>query len=281
MIPITIAIPTYNRSQYLKEAIKSVISQTFEDFELIIIDNDSSDDTKKVVMSFVDRRIKYYKNKRNIGMINNWNKCIRLARSKYILILGDDDKLYPDFLSESYNIHLKYPKLGFTFTHCNKVNEKGDYLMRWGYQFSPGGYLKGNNYLYLTIKYGCCLSNSSTVLVRKDVFKKVGLFKQVYGANTFDFNMWIRIANDYDLYFIDKVLVDYRLHPKQVSEIHWRRPESPTGKIGTYLEIFDAIAKLFQNPEHKDKTKRNFLIKRLVEINTDLSRLLKQVILEL
>lgn len=281
MPQITIAIPTYNRVSLLKEAIESVMAQTYTDFELLISDNASIDETRKVVSSFKDSRIRYCRNRKNIGMMNNWNKCIELSQGKYLMILGDDDKLYPRFLEKSLEIHKDNLKIGFSFCHCNKVDPRGKYLMRWGYKFTTPGYLENYKYLDFTIKYGSCLTNSSTVLINKKVFNKVGLFEAPYGTNTFDFNMWIKIALNYPAYFIDEILCDYRLHKEQASELHWRRPERPTGRIGTYLELLGAIVFLLEKAEFNNSEKKRVLIKRLSDFNRELSSLLKQVIPEL
>jgi len=281
MVPVTVAIPTYNRSGFLAEAIESALCQTEQQFELLVIDNDSQDDTPQVVKSFKDQRIRYVRNDRNIGMIENWNKSINLARGQHVLILGDDDKLRPDFLEKSLSIHRRYPGLGFTFTHCDKVDASGNFLKRWGYEFPSPGYLKGKEYIYLTITYGCCLTNSSTVLVSRDAYNTVGPYKQVYGANTFDLNMWIRIANSYDVFFIDQSLVDYRLHTGQISELHWRRVAAPTGKIGTHLELIDAFSRLLQDPKYLEAEKRQVLLNRLLDLDAELSQLLIKVIPEL
>lgn len=282
MMPkVTIAIPTHNRGRFLPKAIESVLSQTYSDFELLVVDNASTDNTKKVVKQYKDSRLRYYRNKSNIGMINNWNRCVKLARGKYLVILGDDDLLYPIFLEESTQVHQKY-KLGFSFTHCNKVDSEGKIIVRWGYNFPPAGLLKGEKYLELTIKYGACLTNSSTVLLNTDIFNKIGLFEGKYASNTFDFNMWIRIANEFDVYFIDKVLIDYRIHKDQVSEVHWRRKERRTGKIGTYLEIFNAIACLMGKfGYYKNEQKRKFLLDKILEYDKELSFLLRESIPEL
>lgn len=277
---ITVAIPTYNRAKYLPQAVQSVLNQTLKDFELLIADNASTDETGNITKSFKDERIVYHKNKKNIGMMNNWNRCIDLSEGKYLLILGDDDKLYPNFLEESYRVHKRYPDLGFSFSHCNKVDANGQYLARWGYDFLPAGYSEGWKYLDYTIKFGCNLTNSSTVLLNKSVFKKVGKFEAEYATNTFDFNMWIKIVSKFSVYFIDEVLSDYRIHPEQVSELHWRRKK--TGKIGTYLEIYGAISELLSNREYiKIPGKKEFLSKSVKEINKELARLLTGVLPEL
>lgn len=282
MPKVTIAIPTYNRAQFLKEAVESVLAQGYQDFELIISDNASIDKTRELVKSFNDQRIRYHRNNKNIGMMANWNKCVGLSKGNYLMILGDDDKLYPKFLEKSIRVHESKSTIGFSFTYCNKVDLKGKYLMKWGYKFPPAGYLDKYKYLDYTIKFGSCLTNSSTVLINKKVFAKIGYFEAPFSTNTFDFNMWIRIALEYPIYFINETLCDYRIHKEQVSELHWRRPERPTGKIGTYLEIFGAITYLLDKPDsfNSDK-KRNFLLGKLEEHNKALSLLLKQSLPEL
>jgi glycosyltransferase involved in cell wall biosynthesis len=282
MPKVSIAIPTYNCSQFLKEAIESVLAQTYQDFELIISDNASTDKTKELVKSFNDQRIGYYRNSKNIGMMANWNKCIELSKGNYLMILGDDDKLYPRFIEKSVKVHESNPAIGFSFTHCNKVDKKGRYMMRWGYKFTPAGYLDKYKYLDYTIKFGSCLTNSSTVLLNKRVFTKVGYFEAPFGTNTFDFNMWIKIALEYPIYFINEALCDYRIHKEQISELHWRRPERPTGKIGTYLEIINTIVCLLDKPDYYNSDKkREFLLGKLEEHNKALSFLIKESLPEL
>lgn len=280
MHSVTIAIPTYNRALFLRDALSSAISQTHRAAEIIVIDNNSSDNTKEVVNAFQDKRISYFKNNRNIGMIGNWNKSIQLSSGSHLLILGDDDVLHPDFLKESIKVHSQYDNLGFSFSHCNKVDLDGRYLMKWGYDFPPDGCLSSFDYLWWTVKYGCCLTNSSTVLINKQALKRAGGFKPMFGANTFDFNTWIRIASLYDVYFINQVLANYRLHPNQISEMHWRRQNIPTGKIATYLEILNIFPYLLEHPA-LDKKKKNYLLRRITEIDKELTKLLTKILPEL
>lgn len=279
MPKVTIAIPTYNRAKFLGAAIKSVLGQTYTNFELLIVDNASTDDTKTVIASFKDRRIKYHKNSKNIGMMKNWNKCVELSIGKYLMILGDDDILYPDFLERSLAVHRENPKIGFSFAKCSKINSNGKFITLWGYKFTPPGHLEKYKYLYYTIKYGACLTNSSTVLINKKVFAKVGLFEAQYGTNTFDFNMWIKIALEYPVYFIDKIMSDYRIHKEQISELHWEK--MLTGRIGTQLELIGAISHLLDKKEFQSESKKSFLISSLESANSKLSNLLKQTIPQL
>src|SRR5512137_1413473 len=90
---VSVCMPTYNYGRYLAEAVESVISQTFKDFELLVIDDCSCDDTDEVMQSYAarDKRIRYIRNKRNLGMVENWNYCLREARGEYIKFLFGDD----------------------------------------------------------------------------------------------------------------------------------------------------------------------------------------------
>ena len=85
----TIAIPAYKK-EYLEEAIRSVMAQSFADFELLILDDDSPNDLQSIVCKFNDKRIRYYRNERNVGALNvvkNWNKCLDLAEGEYIICM--------------------------------------------------------------------------------------------------------------------------------------------------------------------------------------------------
>lgn len=114
----TIGIPAF-KAAFLKECINSVLTQSFTDFELIVINDASPDAIDEIVLSFNDKRIRYYKNDKNTGaenVVNNWNKCLDSAVGEYFILLGDDDKLEPDYLEEFNGLILKYSHLDVF--HC-------------------------------------------------------------------------------------------------------------------------------------------------------------------
>ncbi len=233
-----------------------------------------------IVEKFTDERIRYILNESNIGMRRNWNKAITESKGEYLCILGDDDWLHRDFLKESVPVLDNNPSVGLSFAHCNKVDGDRNILSKWGYEFAPSGLLKGVEYLYYTSKYEACLTNSTTVLMRRNVFETVGEFEEEFGANTFDFNMWIKIAEKFDMYFIDKVLSDYRIHPDQVSEIHWRVKENPTGKIGTYLELTKVLSILNtkENLEKAGLYDQEYINKKIVKLGKELTKYIQIVL---
>ncbi|HEX2037869.1 MAG TPA: glycosyltransferase family 2 protein, partial [Chloroflexota bacterium] len=87
---MSVCISTYNRSRYLRRAIESVLGQTFGDFELIVSDDRSPDDTAEVVAQYRDPRLRYHRNAENLGLVGNYNRCLELARGQYIGIFDDD-----------------------------------------------------------------------------------------------------------------------------------------------------------------------------------------------
>lgn len=101
---VTIIIPTFNRPWQLKRAIQSVLSQSFVDFELLVLDDCSGDETRLVVSGFSDERIAYIRHPSNLGFSGNWTYGVKIAKGEFISILGDDDYYKPDFIMNRINI---------------------------------------------------------------------------------------------------------------------------------------------------------------------------------
>lgn len=119
-------IPTYNRHEYLKQAIQSILNQTYKNYEIIVTDNSSNDLSKHVCKSFNDKRIRYFKNPKNIGFVKNLYKNVNKASGKYLFILGDDDLLLEKNLLS--NIHKltskkKYGYIRIKFIYHKKFKE--------------------------------------------------------------------------------------------------------------------------------------------------------------
>ena len=129
-IKITIAIPAF-KAKYLWEAIQSVLSQSFDCFEIVIVNDASPEDVDSIVGVFDDNRIRYYKNSTNIGavdVVDNWNKCLSFATGDYILCMGDDDVLLPNCLNDYYELIKKYPGLGIYHTWSQIIDENSNFI---------------------------------------------------------------------------------------------------------------------------------------------------------
>ncbi|WP_283810921.1 glycosyltransferase family 2 protein [Bradyrhizobium genosp. SA-3] len=95
---ITIAIPTYNRAMLLKECLRSALAQTYPHFEVLVLDNASTDDTSKVLRGIQDKKLRVVTQEKNVGLIPNWNSCLAEARGDYVVFVSDDDQIAPHFL---------------------------------------------------------------------------------------------------------------------------------------------------------------------------------------
>ena len=124
---VTIGIPVFNGERYLAQAIESILNQTYTDFELIISDNASTDDTQEICEKYAaaDERIRYYRNDQNLGAAPNFNRLFDLARGEYFQWLAHDDLLAPDFLRQCVEILDADPSSILCFSWVNLVDERG------------------------------------------------------------------------------------------------------------------------------------------------------------
>ena len=133
--PVSIVIPTYNRSWGLVRSVESVLSQSYQDFELIIVDDCSPDDTEEVVRSLQDDRIRYFRQPQNVGVAENWGTGLNLTQGKFVTFLMDDDFYQPDFLANRI-VHLESnPSLVVVFSsyelHDLQGNLAGTVIADW------------------------------------------------------------------------------------------------------------------------------------------------------
>lgn len=262
----TIAIPTYNRSALLKISLDSVLSQTYSNFTVLVLDNASSDNTKDVVNSFSDPRIRYIRNDQNIGQMENWNLAIALNQSPFLCILQDDDLLRTGFLEASLESLENNPSAAFSYTLVDYIDGDGKRLRVQEEPDVSPGLLDGAQFLHLIAK-GCpCTIAASSVLMRASSLRRAGVFDSAHCKHTYDRNLYYRLASYFDLYFIPQALAQVRLHASQASAFNWRSAES-TGPVAAPAERIDAIAYLMHSPRAEDRHYRAWLADQLLLMN--------------
>lgn len=116
---ISFCFTTYKRREYLQKTLKSVLLQSYPHFEVIVSDNDPEQSGKTVVESFNDPRFKYFANSENVGMKKSFNKSLERSRGEYIVMIADDDPVYPDMLETLLSLKEKYPGYGLYLGGCN------------------------------------------------------------------------------------------------------------------------------------------------------------------
>lgn len=124
----SIAIPAY-KAKYLREAIESCLSQSYQKYEVVIVDDASPENLSSIVSDYTDERIRYYRNEKNCGALNvvdNWNICLSHCSGKYVICMGDDDILLPNCLEEYVKIINQYPGLGVYHGWTQIIDENGN-----------------------------------------------------------------------------------------------------------------------------------------------------------
>lgn len=127
---VSVGLAVYNGENFVREAIDSILNQTFTDFELIITDNASTDRTQAICQEYVvkDQRIRYYRNERNIGGIRNQNLVLSLSRGEYFKLAAHDDICAPEFLEECVEILDRDPSVVLSYSRAQIINERGEFF---------------------------------------------------------------------------------------------------------------------------------------------------------
>lgn len=202
---VSVIITTFNRSRLLGKAIESVLSQTYKDFELIVLDNSSSDDTKEVVRRFGDPRIVYVRHA-PLGISQARNLGVEKARGEFVGFLDDDDEWLPEKLSlQVALLERSSPKIGLVYGGFLRIRPTGEIYD----SFTPNlrgsvlvGYLCGRNPL---------TGSASNPLMRKDAIRAVGGYSNKIKTSE-DWEFYLRLARQYDFDFTEKPVVKIRQH---------------------------------------------------------------------
>jgi glycosyltransferase involved in cell wall biosynthesis len=215
MPKVSVIIPTCDRAEYLRVAIASVLNQTFQDFELIVVDDASTNNPSELVESFHDDRIKFFRHEARKGGSAARNTGIVNSKCDYIAFLDDDDEWFPDKLARQMALLLASPpEVGCIYTGYVTVDRstgetRGQKIPQKRGDLSSD--LLSEN----------CLGGTSSVLLKRDCFDKVGLFDEKLPSFQ-DYDLWIRISRKFHFDYIREPLLRYYLHQQKI----WRNLEA-------------------------------------------------------
>ncbi len=209
MPKVSVIIPTYNRAHLIGRAIQSVLDQTYQNFEIIVVDDASTDETEELVKSFSDNRINYVRHQKNKGGSAARNTGIRAAKGEFIAFFDSDDEWLVEKLKKQIDkFRMSSKKVGVIYCgHCivgEETQEVVDEVI-----FS----LRGNVFLNLL---KMCITPGSSLVVRRYCFRKAGFFDEALPSCQ-DWDMWIRLSRYYEFDFIPEILVKYHLHGTRIS----------------------------------------------------------------
>lgn len=247
---VSVIIPNYNHAPYLKQRIDSVLNQTYQDFELIILDDKSTDNSKEVIESYRSHpkvsQIVY--NEVNSGTtFKQWNKGIRLAKGELIWLAESDDDASEFFLEELAAKFNQNPNLGIVYCDSYYMNEKGEKLQcthiwknerfntnRWDTDYENNGVKEVNGYLI----FHNIIDNASSALFKKEMLFKAGLADESF-RYAGDMFLYLKVLLISDVAYINKPLNYFRDHLVNTSKESFLNGQKPLESVLSYVKIIN------------------------------------------
>ncbi len=205
---ISVVIPVYNGAKTIKETIESVLEQTYQNFEIIAINDGSQDDTLAIIDSIQDQRIKVFSYP-NAGLSASRNRGFARARGEFIAFLDADDLWAKDKLESQLDLLQHNQKAAVAYSWTDHIDEHGNFL-------KPASYTSCSGNIYERLLIGNFLSCGSNTLIRAEALKQVGGFDESLKAAE-DWDMWLRLALRYEFVVVPRPQVLYRVSPYSMS----------------------------------------------------------------
>ncbi len=207
---VSVIIPCYNREKYIEECVISVLAQTYKNFEIIIINDASTDNSADVIKKLQQenpQKIKVFTNKKNLNRSISRNIGINKSKGELICFLDSDDKWYPNKLTTQVQVMENNPEISFCGTGMDYINEEGKAK-------KIPIYLSRSGEIFLHILARCCSINTCSVMLRRPFVEKIGNFKH-NRIPAEDFDYWLRASFLGKYRHIPEDLVSYRIHEEQ------------------------------------------------------------------
>lgn len=242
-IKYSFILPAY-KAKFLKEAIDSILGQTYTEFELIIVNDASPEDLDAIVNGYIDKRIVYYKNETNIGgsdLIAQWNLCLAHAKGEYVVLASDDDIYSPEYLENMDILIKKYPQVNVFRPRVKRIDRKGKILNIDGY---AGEHLSQLEYFYLW-SIGNINSGIPFFIFKRSSLIAIGGFVN-YPLAWFSDDATVMKLADNGIAICNKTLFTFRLANESISTAHNSR-KSLVSKYRATKAFYDEHIEFIKN----------------------------------
>lgn len=244
MIKVSVVIATYNCGQYIEKAIVSVLKQSFDNFEIIVVDDGSTDSTRNILDKYADKILYFYQH--NSGVSVARNNGIKHAKGEIIAFLDGDDEWEPNKLEIQLREILKDDKIGAVGCHITYINEKGEQI---GF-FERKNYLSHEGLVNDLFLHNVIVGSGSGILLRRSCLEQIGGFNVDLEVAE-DWELWLRISRFFKIRFVEKRLVRYRVRSTSLSSV--RNVEKITrNEIKMLTKVFNSYyseVKFFKKQE--------------------------------
>lgn len=206
---ISVIMPVYNSIPFLSEAIESVLHQTFESFELIIINDGSTDESKSILDLYVDSRIFVKSNNHNKGIACSLNYGISIARGQFITRMDADDVMMPKRLEKQFHYLMSHPEVGIVGSRAFCINSEGKIFGHY--------YVTRTNVLIKSRLFFECSLIHPSIMIRKSILDEYNIGYDVSYAHAQDYRLWVDLSDKTEFYNLPMKLLKYRIHTSAIS----------------------------------------------------------------
>lgn len=235
---ITVLMPVYNGAAYVSDAIRSILDQSFRDFEFLIIDDGSTDNTQTIIGAFADARIRFEKNEYNQGLTSTLNNGLRIAKGRYLARMDADDIAHPLRLETQLRYMQERPDLAIT----------GTLIRSFGAVKRPSVFRNPEKHedIVARLLFGSAIFHSSAMFDMEQI-RSVGLEYDKETLHAEDYDLWSRAAMHIKLGNVPEILLDYRIHATQVSREHSMHQKNTADSIR--CNLLKALGISFESTE--------------------------------
>lgn len=235
-VKISVCVPAYCAQDYIGATIESVLAQTYQDWELIVLDNNSPDRTGEIARSYDDPRIRVEANANTLSLADNWNAVAAMAVGDYLKILGADDILHPDCLTEQASVLDRHSDVALVSARRDFLGPDGEVVLKGRGLDGLIGKREASSVVEAVVRSGINpIGWPAAMLMRRDDFVEVGAFDNRF-LYPIDLEMWFRILSRGSFYGIGRSLASFRISPTSAS--------STVGNQGSqHREVLRAVAK--------------------------------------
>ena len=206
---VSVCIPAYNNAGYIKDTVESILQQTYRNIELIVVDDNSTDDTVAVLESISDERLKLYRNEHNLGMAGNWNRCLSLATGEFVKLICADDMIDRNAIEIEAQAMQEHPTVNLVESDTRLVDINGKKTGAFK-RYYKSGLVDGRKLAHISLIiqdfYGAPVNN----LIRRSALEKEGGFDPSF-TYILDFDLWVKLSLSGDVYIIHKLLNSFRI----------------------------------------------------------------------
>lgn len=253
MPKVSVCLPQFNRIDALKLVLNDLLTQTFTDFELIIVDDASYENTDLIIEEFNDPRIRYFKNPRNLGLYPNFNRCLELAESEYVAIYHNHDRYSKKIVEKCVRMLDTNPKVGFVHTGTiSKIpgSDTPNNMVRMWPRITDG-----QKFAEKLIWRWDSPIHQPTVMARRELYDKVGKFDDVIFASCADSAVWLKMCLLSDVGYLPEPLMQItpRVASDRYGTFQWRNIQ---GMVDFHLLGFELLYGDFDPEEYQRKLRK-------------------------